>query len=153
MPGPIPKPDAQLQRPRTRKGKEIVPTTVGERKPVLDKPEPDPSWHPLAIGLYGSVENSGQSEFYQESDWWVLFFVCESISHYLKPTVWVDDSGVERTSTKRNGQILSAINSAMTSLLLTEGDRRRVRMELQAPPEVQPDLTVVAMDKYRGVAE
>jgi hypothetical protein len=49
--------------------------------------------------------------------------------------------------------MLASLNTAMGSLLLTEGDRRRVRLELERAtpgPEVDDsDTTVVRMDGYR----
>jgi hypothetical protein len=49
-----------------------------------------------------------------------------------------------------NGQILATIYSTLSNLLIAEGDRRRVRLELQAPPSNEPGASVAVMDHYRA---
>lgn len=45
--------------------------------------------------------------------------------------------------------MFAALNQAMTVLLLTEGDRRRVRIELQDEDNSEDDAVVAQMDDYR----
>lgn len=50
-----------------------------------------------------------------------------------------------------NGQLVAALNSVMSSLLATEGDRRRARMELERKKSAQRgDANVTALDDYRS---
>ena len=94
IPGPIPKPQAELARDRSRKGGEVKEVTVGERRPVTWNLEPDPDWHPIAIRLYESVRTSGQADFYQDSDWAMLYSLCDDLSYYKTPREWTDkDTG------------------------------------------------------------
>ena len=52
-----------------------------------------------------------------------------------------------------NGQLVAALNSVMSSLLTTEGDRRRARMELERQKPVGPQLASVSpLDSYRDIA-
>ena len=146
--GVVPGPEADLSRPRSRKGSDQQPVTIGTRKPV-EIPEPDPTWHPIATRLYDSARDSGQSDFYQATDWAILWSLCEDLSMYKKPLVNRD--GEEYV--KRSGQMLQTIMSSLTSLLLTEGDRRRVRLELQEPAPDTGDATVTQLNLLRGMAE
>ena len=151
----IPKRESELARPRERKGKDQQSTVVGVRRQV-NIPEADPDWHPIAKGLYESAKASGQSDFYQDSDWWSLWNLCEEISVYKNMGYkYLDkETGEEVFVKKRSGQLFQAIMSNMASLLMTEGDRRRVRMELQEPPKEEVNLALVAkLDTYRGVDE
>lgn len=133
--GPIPNRSDDLARPRERKGKEIVPVTKGTMKPVR-VPAADKDWHPISKMLYNSLKRSGQSDFYQQSDWAFAFSLCDDLSHYKRQT-------------KRSGQMLQSIYSAMTALLVTEGDRRRVRIELQEPVPEETPAAVLAIADYQ----
>ncbi|GGK13145.1 hypothetical protein GCM10010124_02120 [Pilimelia terevasa] len=133
--GPIPNRDDDLARPRHRNGREQAPATRGELRPVT-VPDPDPDWHPIACRLYEALRTSGQADFYQDSDWAFAFSVCDDLSHYKR-------------ATKRSGQMLQSIYSAMERLLVTEGDRRRVRIELHAPESDEKPASVLAIADYR----
>ena len=133
--GPIPNRDDDLARPRHRNGREQARATRGELRPVT-VPDPDTDWHPIAMRLYEALRTSGQADFYQNSDWAFAFSVCDDLSHY------------KRTA-KRSGQMLQSIYSAMERLLVTEGDRRRVRIELQAPESDKQSASVLAIADYR----
>lgn len=144
--GPIPQPDATLARKRTRKGGVKKPLTVGERRPST-APEADPDWHPIAMELFNAAKRSGQSDYYQDSDWWLLYSLCEDLSVY-KTLRHEDDDGTVWYG-RRSGQMLQTIMSSMERLLITEGDRRRVRIELHEADTPKPTLTVVGLDLYR----
>ena len=108
--------------------------------------DPDPEWHFIARMMWDSLDMSGQSDFYQQTDWAFAYSLCDDISEYKKPKT--DREGNEYT--KRSPEMLKAILSAMTSLLITEGDRRRVRIELSAPEAETTPLSVVAIGDYRN---
>jgi hypothetical protein len=137
--GPIPSREADLARPRSRKGSDQQAVTKGEMRPVRWL-EADSTWHPIAIELYNACEESGQSDFYQQSDIAILYSLCEDLSQFKK-------------SNKRSGQMAQTIYSAMERLLVTEGDRRRVRIELhEKEPEGTP-ASVLAIAEYRDELE
>ncbi len=133
--GPVPNRSDDLARPRERKGSDIVPVTKGVSRPST-VPEPDAEWHPIARQLWDALTVSGQADFYEQSDWAMAFSLCDDLSHYKK-------------STKRSGQMLQTIYSAMERLLVTEGDRRRVRIELHEPDDDDTPASVVAIEGYR----
>lgn len=145
MPGPVPNRSDDLARPRERKGGGAQAVTKGVARPVTI-PDADPTWHPIARMLWDSLLESGQQDFYQSSDWAFAYSLCEDLSMYKKPLVTKDGSEYH----KRSGQMLQTIYTAMDRLLVTEADRRRVRIELDAPPpENETPADVVVMDSYR----
>lgn len=135
MPGPVPNRSEDLARPRERKGKDIVPVTKGEARPTKI-PNADRTWHPIALKLWEGLKTSGQADFYQNSDWAFAYSLCEDLSYY-------------KQSGKRSGQMLQTIYSAFERLLVTEGDRRRVRIELNEPVEDGPSASDEAIEAYR----
>ena len=137
--GPVPKRSDQVRR-TNNKGQEEKVYVEGS----VTVPEPEANWHPLAVQLWESMKESGQSRYYEPSDWAVAAVLMNDLSSYLR-------------SRKRPGVKLTALMSGLSNLLVTEGDRRRVRLEIeragdgQAVPE--DDGTVVIMDQYRKMAE
>lgn len=142
MPGPVPNRSDDLARPRSRKGGDQQPVTQGILRDVGTPLDPDPGWHPIAVELYEALGRSGQCDFYQDSDWAFAWSVCDDLSY-------------AKRSGKRSGQLLQTIYSAMERLLVTEGDRRRVRLELTAPAQ-EDNAALYAIDDYKkalGVAD
>lgn len=134
MPGPVPNHSDDLSRPRSRRNPDNV-VTKGVRKPVVKPPGRD-TWEPFVKEFYDSLGSSGQSDFYQESDWHYARLVCDQLdAHYV--------SGM------RSGQMFQSIMAAMTSLLATEGERRRVKIELTEPKPTGPTAGVTAMEEAR----
>lgn len=143
--GPVPNREDDLTRPRVRRGKDEVPVTKGIARPVKAKRAPK-HWHPIAKRIYKSMRESGQADFYQESDWAYAYVVCEELSNYFQPRTNYE-SGEKYH--KISGQSFQAIMSAMSNLLLTEGDRRRVRLELETPKQPETPAAVKIMADYR----
>lgn len=137
MPGPVPNRESDLARPRERKGGDQQSVTKGVlRETVI--PHADKDWHPIARKLWDGVKTSGQVDFYQNSDWAMLYSLCDDLSHYKK-------------SGKRSGQMLQTIYSAFERLLITEGDRRRVRIELHEPEPETQEASVTAIHEARAM--
>lgn len=103
---------------------------------TVEAPEVDPSWHPIAQDWYRSLAQSGESRFYEPSDWATARYVAEAMSRNLN-------------SGKFSGQLFQAVMSAMTELLTTEGARRRARIELERNQGPQEDPKVTAINDYR----
>lgn len=146
--GPIPRrSDARIRRNKPER--ELV---EGESGAYTQSPyEPDEKWHTIAYETFVSFETSGQSRFFEDSDWMALYLLCEALSRDLQPqfigfrelpTLWGEDSKGERVVVQSGGNQpilgtlpikgsnLSAYRSWMNSLLATEGDRRRLQIEL-----------------------
>lgn len=129
--GPVPK--RSDQRRRRNKAQEPTKAPAGGDGGG-DERKPHSRWHPIAKRLYLSAAQSGQASFYEESDWATLYLLCESIDRELKPQIvgMVEGEPVTRAVPPK-GASLAAWSKLMTSLLFTEGDRRRAQLELQRP--------------------
>lgn len=150
MPGPVPK-RSDLRRRRNAPAREIL---RAPGHPVV-VPDPDPDWHPMARDWYQSLVRSGQSVYYQNSDWATAYLIAESLSRDLKPQfVDVSNTGevIERVIPIK-GASLTAYLRAMAVLLVTEGDRRRLHVELSVGDDQEEENRVVEqMSKYRRLA-
>lgn len=139
--GPVPKRSDVLRRTNKDARAGLTKVDVESLGGVV-QPEPSERWHPLAKDLWRSMGESGQSRFYEPSDWAYAAVVMDDLSHYLR-------------SKSRSGMKLSALLSAMGPLMLTEGERRRARLELErnAPEAGGDDPTVAIMEHYRKQAQ
>lgn len=131
----IPRRESELARPRSRKGGDQQETKRGVMKDVRWK-QPDPDWHPVARDLYLSARSSGQADWYQNSDIHLLWSLCDDLSHYKK-------------SGRRSAQMAAVIYTAFGNLLLTEGDRRKARIELTEQKPEQTPASVTAIQGYK----
>lgn len=77
--------------------------------------------HPLVTDLYQSMKDSAQAKYYEPSDWQYARLTF----HVLNEMLLAGAVGAMK---------LTAVNQMLTSLLLTEGDRRRVRIEVERNP-------------------
>lgn len=138
--GPIGKRSEERMGHRSKEEKDAVTKApAGPPVGLPDLPEPDALWHPIASDWYLSLRQSGQAAFYQPSDWAVARYAADLMSKVL-----LSERGP-------NGQLVAALNSVMSSLLTTEGDRRRARMELERKkPAPQSDADVTVLDDYRS---
>ena len=132
MPGPIPKRSDQ----RIRRNKPDVPIEKVNVIGSVDVPDlgiPDP--HPIVLDLYLSLRDSAQARFYEPSDWEFARFTFHFADYLLK-------------SPRPSGQLLSTVQSMLSELLLTEGARRRVRLEVERSQSGGGDVLDVA-DMFR----
>jgi hypothetical protein len=136
--GPVPNRSEDLSRDRDSDRGDRAPISRGQSRPAII-PDPDPEWHRVASMLWTAALASGQSDFYQSSDYAYLYHVCDELSAY---------KGAEGRRA-HSAMMFAALNQAMTVLLLTEGDRRRVRIELQDEDNSEDDAVVSQMDDYR----
>jgi hypothetical protein len=105
----------------------------GDPFPVKDH------WHPMAVEWYESLSESGIAAFYERSDWATAMIVAEELTHYFNSSTG-----------RRSAQMLTALFSMMTSLGATEGDRRRMRIELEKPKPTVASASVTAIDSYKS---
>ena len=139
MPGPVPKRSSD----RVRRNKPDVPLKIGQAQPVNRPPE-DRAWHVVAKRLYRSLKTSGQTTFWQDSDWEYARFLMDQISRML------NTSGEKPL---RAGQ-LAEVNRMMGELMMTEPARRRARVELQhASGDTNDDHlgSVTSLADFQGV--
>ncbi|QDP44208.1 terminase small subunit [Streptomyces phage Celia] len=133
--GPVPNRSEDLARPRERKGGDAKAVTKGVARPT-SVPNADRDWHPIARKVWDGAKASGQTDFYQASDWAILYSLCDDLSAFKKSKV-------------RSAQMAQTLYSALGNLLLTEGDRRRAGIELNEPPDESEAASVVAIADYK----
>ncbi|WP_030949258.1 hypothetical protein [Streptomyces sp. NRRL S-646] len=139
MPGPVPKRSDQRRRRNKNDGPQLVKAPGGAAPEI---PPGDEGWHPIAARWYASLAESGQSQFYEASDWAMAVYLAEAMSRNLN-------------SGKFSAQLLQTVPSGMTDLPTSEGARRRARVELERhdvgedPREV---ARVTLMETYRKAA-
>lgn len=147
--GPVPK------RADERRRRNKVDTTRVEVFGHVDIPPANRVWHKVARDWYTSLAASGQAKFYEPSDWATAYIVAESLSRDMKSQV----VGVHpltgepiMATVPLKGTSLSAYLKAMAVLLTTEGDRRRVQLEIVRRPEpVEAPAGVTRLDDYRDL--
>lgn len=137
--GPIPERSEARRRRNKETGPGLVKAASGTPADLPELPEPDGAWHQIASDWYLSLRESGQAAFYQPSDWAVARYAAELMSRLLS------------SDRAPNGQLVAALNTVMSTLLTTEGDRRRARIELERQPTSRSTPAgVTAIDDYRA---
>ena len=140
MPGPVPVKDAQRRRRNktsaSDKSLSHIPAEIHKLPPIEPTeaiPSPSEDWHPVATQLWTAQMKSGQAQWMEPSDWAMLYFVCESISRDLQPQFvgMTEDGEVIRDIIPVKGASMSAYLKAFSQLMMSEGERRRVRVELE----------------------
>src|SRR5688572_8527359 len=108
--GPAPK-RIQERLGHISKATKAEVSTVVRQGPVR-VPAADKNWHPIALRWYRSLKDSGESEWYEPSDWAAAQYVAQAMSKNL-------------SDQKFSAVLFSSVWSAMESLLTTEAARRR----------------------------
>lgn len=131
--GPIPKRSDERIRRNTENGTVDKVEAIGP----VDIPElnfPDP--HPMIADLYLSMQESAQSKFFEPSDWEYARFCLHFADVLLK-------------SSRPSSQLLAAVNSMLSDLLVSEGSRRRVRLEVERSVSGGDDLDVADLFRQK----
>jgi hypothetical protein len=149
--GPVPKRSDQ----RRRRNAPEVPIEQAPAAPGgVEVPPAHDRWHPIARDWYESLARSGQSAFYEPSDWATAVLIAESISRDLKPQVvgvHPETGEPVMAAIPLKGASLAAYLKAMTALLVTEGDRRRAAVELQRvrqDPDAEREAGIAQLADY-----
>lgn len=148
--GPVPKRSEERRRRNKPKSKPAKAKVDGKVRP----PKPDKGWHPVAKRWFESLAKSGQSEFYEPSDWAMAAVLAESMSRDLKEQVVAvpEKTGEPVYATvPMKGASLSAYLKGMAALMVSEGERRRVGIELERGKVDEPETPagVTALSDYR----
>jgi hypothetical protein len=110
----LPKRSDQRVRRNKDEALEIVEAIGVVRMPHLGLDNP----HPLIVDLYLSLADSAQSRYYEPSDWQFARFALHFADVLLK-------------SPRPSAQLLASVQTMLTDLLVSEGSRRRVRLEVE----------------------
>lgn len=146
MPGPVPNRTSDLSRERDANRGDRMEVRTGQLRSTTI-PEVNEDWHDIAKMVWEGCVTSGQADWYQNSDWALLYSLCDDLSRYKQPA-YVKEDGTEVY--KPNGQILATIYSSLSDLLVSEGARRRLRVELTAPEPGGPSEADGVMAGYRS---
>lgn len=135
---PLPKRSDQ----RRRRNLASAVDTVTMSEPVVVPELALTDVHPLAADLYESLKKSGQSQYFEPSDWQRARLMCEMLSRLLY-------------AGKLSSMLYVAIQSDMASLMMTEADRRKLRLEIErgAADTSAEDAKVSQMAAYRKAAQ
>lgn len=109
--GPPPK-----RAEQRRRNNKVPPVDKGSVTVSVKQPPIRSGIHPQARRWYRSLKTSGQAEFYTDSDWQTALVAAEVLDRFFA------------TGT---AALLAEFNRMCASLLVTEGDRRRARLELE----------------------
>jgi len=159
--GPMPKRPEE----RRRRNKSETPQTTVEMRGPVEVPPPRRTWHKIAIEMYESLETSGQSQFFEPSDWALAQVLAESLSRDLKPQVidvvdkiTTDADGTSTVEPKvvkayqpLKGANLAAYLKAFAGLGVSEGDRRRIGITIKRETDKPALAPVTAMDDARDL--
>lgn len=134
--GPIPK----RSEARTRVNK------TGEDGIALKKgvalsyswPEADTDWHPWVADFYGSFQQSGMQAYFQQTDVAALQLACRLLNREV----------VEKG--RPSAMFLAETMKMLDGLGITEGERRRIKIELDQPTVQEVDAKVVALQAARS---
>lgn len=131
--GPVPKRSEE----RIRRNKEYQDIDRVDMVGDVEVPQLGiPDAHPMIVDFYESLKQSGQAKYYEPSDW-----------QFARYTMHFADRLVK--SGKPSSQMLAAVNNALQDLLVSEGQRRRVRMEVEREQAKGEVVDVAAMFRER----
>lgn len=148
---PIPKRAGQRHGHRSKAERDRANPSRAAGASRVPVPPTNGKWHPVAKRWYQSLRDSGQAVFYEPSDWATAYLVAESISRELSPQPVLTKDGVVMVSMPPKAAAVTAWMKGMSALMVTEGDRRRVRVELdrRTGNEDQAAAEVSVLDDYR----
>ena len=97
--------------------------------------------HPLVVELYDSMKESASVKYFEPTDWMFARLTLHTLN-------------AEMISAKHLGKPigamkLTAINQMLSALLLTEGDRRRARLEIERAPSEASGKVLDVTDMLR----
>lgn len=176
VPGPVPEPVK-----RRRNKDELAPIVQGSRRGKPTNIGPDPSWPTPIKNYFNAAMNSGQSDWLEPSDVMALYIHAEFGARIwnqsrLVPVYkeakndkgdWVpvlDEDGepvpeldkwgepMMRTIGSVSGQTLKAWTDQAADLLITEGARRKLRIDLAQPStEEEDEAARIVAEQRRNV--
>ena len=111
-----------------RKRKERGTTVVRGKSNPATIPDPNPEWCHAARMMWNAMLESGGAAYFESSDYATLYLACDQIDHLY------------RQGGRRSPEYLRVIMQTLGSLLATEGDRRKLHIELQKAPDDEDDF-------------
>ena len=135
----------------------------------------DAKWHPTAKRMYDSIGKSGQSFWFQQTDWEMAFSLCEDLSAYKRQqdeavraralrAGWDSEAASLKPSEREargftrdrppllrdpSSQRLATIYMELGKLGMSESERRRAGIELRPDASDVVPASVSVLDSYR----
>lgn len=136
--GPVGKRDEE----RVRRNTPDTPTETVQMIGPVETPELGDishkgETHPLVLDLYNSIKESAAVKFYEPTDWQFARLTLFALNQELIAS--------RNHGNPMGAMKLTAINQMLSSLLLTEGERRRVRLEVERAPAGPSDGQVIGI--------
>lgn len=108
--------------------------------------EPICAWEPMVVEFWEAFTRSGQSIFYEPTDWMAAYLLMETLDRWLKPqdvkVGQIGSAGAENEGgdvryvfepkiVAMPAGVITAIYKALGDLMAMEGPRRKLRIELE----------------------
>lgn len=136
MRGPVPKRSEHRRRKNVPEGPALRKAPGAA---VVKPPAEDKDWHIAAKRWFRALKKSGQSQFYEPSDWAFAQWACDLMTK-------------EMSREDPRAAMIGELTSMMDNLLTSEGARRRLRVELQRGEDSSDgDADVVVMSMYKDL--
>ena len=126
--GPVGKRDDERVRRNVPESPTATITAIGSVMiPELGDVSHEGEIHPLVTDLYESIRQSAAVKYYEPTDWQFARLTLFTLNQEL--------IAAKHMGKPIGAMKLTALNQMFSSLLLTEGDRRRVRLEVERAPD------------------
>ena len=105
---------------------------------TVEQPAAHDHWHAIARNWYESLAQSGQSMYYEPSDWAAAQYAAEALTRNLN-------------SGKFSAQLFGSVWASLQDLMTTESSRRRLRLELERHnvENAEKSAAAIVLDEYR----
>lgn len=147
--GPIGKRDDERIRRNKSDESTATITAIGTVEiPELGDISHNGETHPLVEDMYESIKASAAVKFYEPTDWQFARITLYTLNQEL--------ISAQHLGKPVGAMKLTAINQMMSALLLTEGDRRRARVEIERAPAESGGTVLEVSDMFAqrlGLAE
>lgn len=136
--GPIPKHSSERTR-RNLKSEDGLELKKGTAFGVTAIPPAREEWPDAVREWYASLAVSGMSNFMEYSDWAQALVIGDALAEFYS-----------REPGRRSWQMVDTVLKHMASLGTTEGERRRMRIELEPPQAPEQSASEKAKDRWRN---
>lgn len=139
MPGPIPNRTEDLSRERDAHRSTKAPLKKGVMREVKI-PNAPRDWHPTCRRLWESLKSSGQSDFFQDSDWAYAYSILEDFSF---------QKNAQAKGKRMSAETIKTLYAGLDKLMMTEAERRKARIELEEPDSGEDSKGTAMVKNYK----
>lgn len=136
--GPIPKRSDERTR-RNKTDESGLELKKGNSFGVREAPPAREEWCDEVVHWYAMLQNSGMSEFYEYSDYAQALIIGDALNEFYS-----------REPGRRSWQMVDTVLKHMATLGTTEGERRRMRIELEPATAPEKSAAQKAKDRWKN---